>query len=269
MKESSYILSKSDEEASRLAEQALLIRDSTQFIFDQIGLKSGMHCLDAGCGTGDAMRLMGEKVGASGEVTGVDIDGDMGKSAIQNLESTCAAEFSFIEGDIAEVDLPGRYDIVLCRLLLVHVKDPVGVLKKLWGSTKRGGYLVVQDVDFCDGVSNYLPSDSMPLKRFWDIILDVGNKANMDARIGMRLPNLLVSAGIGLPDDANTASYFRPLGSHIWWYEGLLSSLSSAILGFGIASKEEIESVVAGLHEDAKRGVYVSSAPVIGVWKRK
>jgi len=69
-----YVLGHSAEEYERLRRQARRPEPVTRRLFRAIGLQPGWKCLDLGCGPGETMRLMGEVVGPSGEVTGLDRD---------------------------------------------------------------------------------------------------------------------------------------------------------------------------------------------------
>ena len=46
----------------------------TQRVLAQVGLDTGITSLDAGCGSGEVIRLMARRLGPSRSVTGVDID---------------------------------------------------------------------------------------------------------------------------------------------------------------------------------------------------
>jgi ubiquinone/menaquinone biosynthesis C-methylase UbiE len=60
------------------------------------------------------MRLMAERVGASGQVTGVDNDGRLGREALEILRATVPGWFEFVHADVeATEELPGGpFDLV-------------------------------------------------------------------------------------------------------------------------------------------------------------
>ncbi len=49
--EKAYVLGRTEREAQRLRDQAKLLEEFTQITLSQIGLTSGMACLDVGCGS--------------------------------------------------------------------------------------------------------------------------------------------------------------------------------------------------------------------------
>ena len=83
-----YVLGHSADEYERLRRQARMLEPVTRRLLHAIGLRPGWTCLDLGCGPGETMRLMGEIVGPSGEVTGLDRDAKAGREAIERLAAT-------------------------------------------------------------------------------------------------------------------------------------------------------------------------------------
>ena len=78
-----YVLNRDATEYERLRAQARAWEPATSRLFDQVALGPGARCLDAGCGPGLTMRLMAERVGPSGHVTGVDVDAGVGDEALR------------------------------------------------------------------------------------------------------------------------------------------------------------------------------------------
>ena len=120
---------------------------ATRSALETVGLGPGMRCLDLGCGPGEVMRLMGELVGPNGAVLGIDVDGAMGREAVEVLRQTGRSQFSFVEQNLSEPDpLPeGPFDVVFARLLLVHLPNRLDVLRRMYEATRPGGVVLVQD----------------------------------------------------------------------------------------------------------------------------
>ena len=78
-------------------------------MLDRVGIGAGMRCLDVGCGPGEVIRLMAERVGASGRVTGLDNDGGVGQEAVGVLRATVAGQFEFIQADAETTAEPGSH----------------------------------------------------------------------------------------------------------------------------------------------------------------
>ena len=85
------------------------------------GLIFPMSCLDVGSGPGAVMRLMADRVGPEGRVTGIEIDGALGAEALQDLRREGGAGFEQITADLLKLEAPAGvpFDLTFCRLLLM------------------------------------------------------------------------------------------------------------------------------------------------------
>src|SRR6478736_4269067 len=120
-----YALGRTPAEYDRLRTQARVWEASTARLFDQIGLSPGASCLDAGCGPGETMRLMAERVGTAGRVLGIDVDLSLGAEALANLNDAGHHQCAFLAHDLAAAaPIPGApFDLVYARLLLFHLPE--------------------------------------------------------------------------------------------------------------------------------------------------
>src|SRR5690349_16698229 len=114
-----YILGRSQEEYDRLRAQAQVWEAATGRLLDQVELAAGARCLDAGCGPGETMRLMAQRVGPAGEVVGLDVDAELGAQALAALHAAGHHQCRFELVDVERTDeLPGApFDLVFARLL--------------------------------------------------------------------------------------------------------------------------------------------------------
>ena len=92
---------------------------------------------------------LAQRVGPSGEVVGIDVDAALGAQAMDMLHGAGHRQCSFATVDLeGDEPIPGApFDLVYARLLLLHVSDPVAVLRRLWAAVAPGGHLVVHDYD--------------------------------------------------------------------------------------------------------------------------
>src|SRR5438876_9709070 len=74
MAEGSYIIRGGVEGRERLRLLSRILRPTTLALFDRVGVRPGMRCLDVGCGGGDVTLELGRLVGPAGRVVGIDID---------------------------------------------------------------------------------------------------------------------------------------------------------------------------------------------------
>ena len=136
-----YVHTRDGKEYQRLRDQARMWQAATAHVLAAVGLGPGMSCLDVGSGPGAVMRLMADRVGPEGRVTGIEIDGALGAEALQDLRRDGGAEFEQITADLLKLEGPtgAPFDLTFCRLLLMHMRDPVAILEKMSAWTKPGG----------------------------------------------------------------------------------------------------------------------------------
>lgn len=265
-----YVMGRTSEEHQRLRAQARMWEPATRKVLEQAGLRPGMRCLDLGCGPGEVMRLMGEIVGPTGSVTGVDVDGRLGREALDVLREIGGCSYGFVEGDALGMDdvEGGPFDLTYARLVLIHADDPVELLRWMWDRTAPGGCLVVQDYDL--GVIAVHPEyETWPeFRRVFD---GVYAAAGRDIRIGHKLPAYFVDAGIGEPDGTDLAGQLAPMSRLHGMITAVYRSLLPRALELGLTTPERSEAFLrdterAGTGERYHAGV----APLLmGAWKRK
>src|SRR5258707_14882516 len=91
-----YVLGRTPEEHERLRRQARVWQDATTTLLDRVSPAPGARCLDVGCGPGETMRLMAERVGPAGRVVGLDTDAELGRAAVDMLRAAGHRQGSFI-----------------------------------------------------------------------------------------------------------------------------------------------------------------------------
>ena len=146
-----YILGSRDSEITRLEMQATLFEPLTKQTLLNAGLKEGMRCIDIGCGTGSVTRLMANLVGKAGRVVGVDID----KRYLQycNRKINSRQNIEFVHDDIckSQLDSEERFDIVYSRFMFHHLTDRREAVRSMKRLTKKGGIIMIQDLDHAPG----------------------------------------------------------------------------------------------------------------------
>jgi ubiquinone/menaquinone biosynthesis C-methylase UbiE len=102
-------------------------------VLDRVALQPGMSCVDVGAGPGAVMRLMADRVGPNGLVTGIEIDPALGADALRDLRAGGGARFDLISADVLKLEAPTQRAIrsQLLPAVLMHQRDPVAVLEKM------------------------------------------------------------------------------------------------------------------------------------------
>jgi len=246
-----YVLGRTSAEHERLRQQARVWEEATTTLLDRVGLGPGARCLDVGCGPGEAMRLMAERVGPGGRVVGLDTDADLGRAAVDALHAAGHRQCSFLEGDAESTDAvpDGGFDLVYGRLILLHVADPVGVLRRMWRWTAPGGHLVIQDydmraVDVCPRLD--------VVDEWKRVFLGTFTAVGRDVRIGHRLPSLFAGAGIGAPDATAVAGRLEPLATAGGMLAATYRSVAPAAVSLGLVTPELRDAWLDGIAAAAR-----------------
>jgi ubiquinone/menaquinone biosynthesis C-methylase UbiE len=265
-----YALARTPQEYDRLRAQARAWEAATGRLLDQVGLAAGASCLDAGCGPGEAMRLMAQRVGPSGRVTGVDVDAPLGAQALTMLHDVGHRQCRFVALDItADEPIPGApFDLVYARLLLYHLPERVAVLRRLWDAVAPGGHLLTQDYDL-RSIGSLPALDSIEeLRR---VLLETFSAAGCDVQIGARLPELFAQAGIGAPDGTDVSGRLVPLAEAQSMFIAVYRSLLPTAIAHGITTDQRATATIDGIARDADCCPHRSTLwpLLIGAWKRK
>jgi len=264
-----YVMGRTSEEYERLRRQARLWEPATRRVLQQAGLRSGMSCLDIGCGPGEVMRLMGEMAGPAGQVTGLDMDGKLGREALALLQATSECRFAFVEGNIEELEeIDGQpFDVTFARIVLMHLRDPIAVLRKMYAWTKPGGYVVVQEYDFHSwGIH--------PRIEAWEeierVFFGVYEKVGRETRSGFKLPAYYVEAGIGEPDGTDVTGLIASLEQFNAMNLAVYRSVLPLALQLGITTEEKSQALFEAMNSIPQEQYHSVLTPLlIGAWKRK
>jgi SAM-dependent methyltransferase len=265
-----YALGHTPEEYERLRTQARMWEGAAGRLFDRIGLAPGASCLDAGCGPGETMRAMAERVGPTGRVLGLDRDTSLGGLAVEMLHAEGHRQCSFRGHDLSQAAaVPGGpFDLIYARLLLFHLPQRVDALSRLWDAVAPGGHLIIHDYDFRSiGVVPDLASIGELVRVFTDAFTVVG----ADVHIGIRLPELFREAGIGTPDGTDVAGYLDPLPTGSAMLAQVFRSVLPVALAHGITTEEGAAATLAAAERDTARypDGQLMWPSLIGAWKRK
>src|SRR5262249_37801495 len=124
-----YVMGRSADETRRLQDRAKFFEPLTRHLFEDAGIRAGMRVLDIGSGAGDVSLLVGELVGRTGSVLGVDANPEVIRIATSRAEASGSTHVSFRVGDIRDLELDRDFDAVVGRLVLMYSTDPSATLR--------------------------------------------------------------------------------------------------------------------------------------------
>lgn len=260
-----YIIRGGIEGRERLRILARVMRPTTLELLHRAGIRSGMNCLDVGCGGGDVTFDLARLAGPSGRVRGLDLDEvklGMARAEATELRLTNAV---FERFNLDDGELKPEFDCVYARFLLTHLKDPTAAFRKMRQALKPGGLLIVEDID-CSGCFCY--PERASFRRAVELYSKAVRQRGGDPDIGPKLPILLLNAGFA---DVKM-NVVQPAG-----FEGeikqimplTLENVTDAVIDCGLATRDELTALVADLYEQARDPLAVVSNPrVVQSWGR-
>ena len=131
-------------------------------------IKPGWTVLEVGCGTGVVARLLAERVGRTGRVTGIDPSVVLVREARRLARANgLGRRVRFDVGDGNAIHCgDGTFDATLAVTVVLHVPAPDQLLREMVRVTRPGGVIGVFDQDFGSLVLDH------PNRRLTQKILD-------------------------------------------------------------------------------------------------
>jgi SAM-dependent methyltransferase len=112
-----------------------------------LGLKSGMHVLDMGCGTGEALNWLSKEVTPSGRVVGV----DLAAAHVAAAKVRAEPNIQVYQADLYDhLFQPASFDLIWCVNTINHLLDPSGGVIHLARLLRDNGRIAL-------GQSSFLP----------------------------------------------------------------------------------------------------------------
>jgi len=265
-----YALGHANEELERLISQGRYLGDLTARFLRLAGLQPGMRVLDVGCGAGDVSFITASIVGPTGHVTGIDRSPDSIALASQRAAAAALPHVRFAVGDAADFTPDEPLDAIVGRLVLMYVRDPAAVVRRLTAFLNPGGIMTFQDFDMT------APKTEPPCPLFETALgrlRETFARAGADHQMGLKLGRVFEDAGLPTPQMLLGARVER--GPDAMVYDQLTQitrTLLPVMVQTGVASAEDvgIETMAARLREEALTHRATMVAPsLVAAWTRK
>lgn len=255
-----YIHGAAPEEQERLA---ALNRMNNPLFMEFLDLGGARTILEVGCGMG----LLTESVAraaSTARVVGIEqlveqlARAPRGNAAPENL--------SFVQGDAHHLPFEDEsFDIVYCRFVLEHLRDPAAALREMRRVTTPGGrvYAMENNILMCD-----FDPDCPRFDALWRKFAELQRLLGGDALVGKRLYRLFRGAGfedvrLSIQPEIHHAGQpaFEP------WVRNLIGNVRSgerAMIERGLVSAEDIAGAVGELEFLIQR----ADATALFYWNR-
>jgi ubiquinone/menaquinone biosynthesis C-methylase UbiE len=162
-------------------------------LIDAGNLQPGERALDLACGTGLVARIAAEKVGRSGKVTGLDLNGGM-LAVARSLPPPGGASIDWIQRSASDTGLDSAsFDVVLCQQGLQFFPDKLVALREARRVLAPGGRLAIS-VWRNTGVYN--AAVGAALRRHLGLEIAQRFCASRDVPPGEELARLCLAAGM-------------------------------------------------------------------------
>jgi SAM-dependent methyltransferase len=261
-----YAIQGGKEGKERLDLLARVMLPTTMELLDRVGLIGGMKCLDMGCGGGHVALLMARMVGPDGRVIGTDTDGETLSLARNDAQLANMANVEFQQVDACASFWQEEFDMAYSRFLLSHLQTPANCLATMVAACRPEGTIVIEDTDFS---GSFCYPHCAAYKRYNELYQEVVQRRGGDPNIGPKLPALLRRAGIqGVEFNVIQPAHIQGEGKLM--APITMTRISDALIGEGLASKDEVQQILTGLHVAAADSETVMSLPrIFQVWGKR
>jgi SAM-dependent methyltransferase len=265
-----YILGGTLTEQQRLIIQARGLAAHAHSLLDRISPRPGARAADIGCGPIGILDLLAERVGAHGNVVGVERESRFVEMARAEVTRRGFRNVQVVNADAATTGLEkGSFDVVHERLVLINL--PVvkrhAIVAEMFSLLRPGGTIVLQEYDATAyGCYPEHPSWTALLKIFNDTFHAAGG----DDYIGRSLASLLRSAAA---EDVEIKAHveFPKVGDYQRTHLlSLIDSMRDRILSCGRLEEVELTTHMAALRDHlSDPATTVIDKLLVQAWGRK
>jgi len=232
-----YIFGQSTQETEQLQLQARALLPATRYCLTQAGITTGMRVLDVGSGAGDVALLAADLVGLMGQVVGIERNAEILETA--RARAVGVARVSFLQEDLTSLRIKDRFDALIGRYILQHLREPALTLRSLARYVRPGGIITFMEADLTH-LGTSVPSSPL-FEQVGEWVREAFRRGGLDIQAGLRLYHLFLEAGLPVPQ-IECVSFVG--GGPDWpWYEliaGRVRSLLPVLLHYDIATEDEI-----------------------------
>jgi SAM-dependent methyltransferase len=259
-----YVIRGGGDGRKRLRLLANVLAETTSSLLDAVGTMAGARWLDVGCGGGDVTQRLARAVGGDGAVLGIDRDAEQLELARAEARLAGLGNVEFRCADVTQVRLaPSAFDGLYVRFVLTHLSDPAAALAHLAPAVRSGGVMIAEDIDFR---GHFCHPPSAAFDRYVELYAAAVARRGGDANIGCRLPELLRGVGCG----AVQVHIVQPaaLDGNVKMIAPVTMELiAERVVGDGLATAIEVETIVRELHRRAVDGRTLMSLPrIVQAW---
>jgi len=260
-----YVLATGTAAANRLRILHNVYGPGARELLLRAGIQRGMSVVDLGCGVGMTTQLLAELVGPTGEVVGVDYSAAQVEQA-RALLPPGLSNVRFVEASATDTGLHREaFDVVYCRFLLIHLRDPESALREMHGLLKPEGIMAIEDGDLTSASSE----PRSKLEEFSNLFGALGPKWGVDYTLGRRLFHLVLNAKFSQVEISFNQPVFAK-GENKRLLELSVAEAGPSFVAAGLISPEELETSLQEMRRLADDEKVLALMPRMSqVWARK
>ena len=244
-----------DQELARMRLIEAALDGTTTELLGRSGIGPNGRCLELGAGAGSVMRWMGETVGRTGRVVGVDRN-------TSHLRRLTAPPYELVEGDFLTAPLEGPFDVAHCRYVLIHNVAGDEMLRTLGRLLRPGGTLVVEEPDFTSALL-LNPKAPESLQRVHRAVCRTFERRNLDPRFGLDLPEKVAATGLQILDVVSHLHLARGGSPMARLMAASATSLEGEYVDTGEATSRDVEEYVRRACDDRYWTTYYATVSVV------
>ncbi len=185
-------MQKNKDEINRLINQSKCWETETEILLDQIRIQPGWKCVDLGCGPMGILKSIGNRVGESGQVIGLDANPLFLQAAAELIDRSSLTNCRVIQGDLYHPPFKeGAFNLTHMRFVFSEVGCDHQLLEMMIKLTKPGGVIVSQESDWTSW-------SCQPFNPHWEkmrhALISVYELSGGDINAGKRLFNMFEEA---------------------------------------------------------------------------
>jgi len=191
-----YMFSKSNvDENARLRDIEKYFDPRSRELIFETGIGEGWTCLEVGPGAGSIMEWMGEQVGESGLVIGLDNEPKV-PSHVTGENVKLRTE------DIRESKLDdSRFNLIHGRFVLQHLPDPETIVENLVAKLESQGYILFKETDHTIAKAVGNGEEAQAVNRVFRGLARLCDEVDPYSKdLGIRLPGIFENLGLEVID---------------------------------------------------------------------
>ena len=216
--------------------------------YELLELNAGQSVLEVGCGLGDDLRRMAQRLGGTGRVVGVDASLALLDQAHIRLDDRPLIEL--VHADARHLPFPDNH-FDRCRIdrTLQHIQQPEQVIADMARVLNPGGLMLAYDNDW--GTFSISGQDEAASRRIEDVWTD----AITNRTIGRHLPRLFQQSGLQVIRVEPSVSVLTDFELADRVYN--LRTTAALAIDRGLLDTDCVTGWLADLQEQTRLGVFM------------